>query len=264
MATPAPSTTTTTGSSAKPQKKRTPVRNKSAHKPAAKVKLTKEERRSKYTQIARDRKALTVTRHRESQLICYNCRKTGHSVHNCPDENTNTAAKDNICYACGSIEHSLAKCPNKDKFSHSALPFATCFVCQGKGHLASQCPKNDHGVYVNGGCCKYCQSVRHLATACPTKLKPDKSIAAEARAVPDVNVQDLLEGGHEQAEQRGSSSSSHRDRDNKNDNTRSGGNNTTGSGATHKKADANAKADVNAVVKAKPTQKKPKRRVVNF
>jgi hypothetical protein len=100
---------------------------------------------------------------------------------------------------------------------------------------------------VNGGQCKYCQSVRHLATACPTKLKPDKSIEAEKRAVPDVNVQDLLERV---------ASDTDSDDDDKNDNKRG---NTAG-GASSNKAKAKADADV----KAKPTQKKPKRRVVNF
>jgi zinc finger CCHC domain-containing protein 9 len=255
MATPPDSTNTTTatinssGSNKNNLKKKAPVRGKGSM--PSKIKMTKEERRSKYTQIARDRKAKVVTRHRESQLTCYNCRKTGHSVHNCPDDASNNNSKKNkggknndstetggrICYACGSTEHGLAKCPNKNKNSkNDELPFATCFVCQGKGHLASQCPKNEKGVYVNGGACKYCQSVRHLATACPTKEKPDKALEREAKAVPDVNVQDLLEGD-------GS------DHDGK-DNIKNRGDET--GGADKANADATAK------------QKKPKRRVVNF
>lgn len=41
-----------------------------------------------------------------------------------------------------------------------------CFLCDAKGHLASACPKNERGVYPNGGCCHYCGSVRHLARNC--------------------------------------------------------------------------------------------------
>jgi zinc finger CCHC domain-containing protein 9 len=38
-----------------------------------------------------------------------------------------------------------------------------------------QCPKSDHGVYPNGGCCHFCESVEHLAKDCPKKTKKSKS-----------------------------------------------------------------------------------------
>jgi zinc finger CCHC domain-containing protein 9 len=252
MATPVPPRPTTGYG-----KKRPAARGKA---PATKIKMTKEERRSKYTQIARDRKDKAVTRHREGDMICYNCRKTGHSIHNCPDatdaiknyskkgggKNSSSSSSadtgSRICYACGSTEHGLANCPNKHKNSKTDgelpdLPFATCFVCQGQGHLASQCPQNEKGVYVNGGACSHCQSVRHLATACPTQQKAERSREDEAKAVPNVNVKDLLEGGY--------GSDSDHDNDNKGDDN--------GTGANQAKA-----------VTAKAAQKKPKRRVVNF
>lgn len=46
-------------------------------------------------------------------------------------------------------------------------PYATCFVCKKVGHISKDCPKNDHGLYPNGGCCLECGSVRHFKKDCP-------------------------------------------------------------------------------------------------
>ena len=71
-----------------------------------------------------------------------------------------------ICFKCGSDEHSLAKCPKRQSGNDMELPFVSCFVCNRKGHLASQCPQNGKGLYVNGGACKKCGSTRHLSKDC--------------------------------------------------------------------------------------------------
>jgi len=168
-----------------------------------KPKMTKEERRTKYTAIAREHKAKKYQQQRDSQLTCYNCRQRGHSVNNCPQNANNnnkngrngngsssTAPQQRICYKCGSTEHALHNCPIRQKSADDALPFATCFVCKVIGHLSSQCPSNDKGVYVNGGACKHCGSVRHLAPQCPEKQKPK----APKPELDNVNVEDLLEG----------------------------------------------------------------------
>lgn len=47
------------------------------------------------------------------------------------------------------------------------LPYAKCFVCNEEGHLSGQCPKNEKGLYPNGGCCSICQQVDHFAKDCP-------------------------------------------------------------------------------------------------
>ncbi|KAI8607714.1 hypothetical protein BC830DRAFT_1051550, partial [Chytriomyces sp. MP71] len=103
---------------------------------------------------------------------CFLCRQSGHSIKFCPrspDAAKASASAGNavegICYRCGSAEHTSKEC-RKKVHSDNPYPFATCFICSQKGHITSQCPKNDKGVYPNGGCCKFCGSVQHLSSAC--------------------------------------------------------------------------------------------------
>lgn len=140
----------------------------------AKQKLTKEERRAKYTKIAHDRRDKKMQRERARHLTCFHCRQRGHLASNCPEAD----ASENICYKCGSTEHSLSACPKVRKGERAVemdLPFATCFVCKEKGHLASQCQQNERGIYVNGGSCRNCGSTKHRANDCPDKKKTSKN-----------------------------------------------------------------------------------------
>jgi zinc finger CCHC domain-containing protein 9 len=161
-----------------------------------KLKLTKEERRAKYTEIARQKQ--------ESQkfknVVCFQCRKTGHAAEHCPQNEKNdctagSTSRMGICFLCGSIEHVLAQCPTAKRNGATAdayLPFATCFVCKENGHLASQCPKNEHGIYVNGGACNICGSNQHWKTNCPqntTKKREKEKIPKEN----NIEITDLLE-----------------------------------------------------------------------
>ena len=95
-------------------------------------------------------------------LNCLKCRLPGHKMRDCPQ---NKATSD-YCYNCGEEDHSTKQCPMPfTNYAH-----ALCFICNTKGHLASSCPKNDRGVYPNGGCCHYCGSIKHLARNCrPTQ-----------------------------------------------------------------------------------------------
>jgi hypothetical protein len=160
---------------------------KRARKPVRK--LTKLQRREKYTQQARDRRQKTSHKKYNQHTICFNCRRKGHAVADCPNaaSGTDGTKGGNICYKCGSDEHSLKLCPKltpgEKKMSKEprgmdyhqmVLPFATCFVCKETGHLSSQCKQNENGVYVKGGCCKGCGSKTHLSFNCP-ELKKKKA-----------------------------------------------------------------------------------------
>ena len=120
---------------------------------------------------------------RHAHTTCFACREVGHSAKDCPtvtrpeddgDDGgatktgtTAAAAVVGICYRCGSRKHNLARCRKPPVRPDDPLPFASCFVCSGRGHLAGSCPKNDgKGVYPNGGSCKLCGETTHLARDC--------------------------------------------------------------------------------------------------
>ena len=150
------------------KKKALMIENKKKTK-KIKVKLTKEERREKYTSAARIKRASKLDKKRFADVACFFCRQTGHSVANCKE-----ASVAQLCYKCGSTEHRLKDCPKQQQQRRSTeenLPFARCFLCHQVGHIASQCSKNSHGIYVmtGSGGCRECGSFQHLAVNCPDK-----------------------------------------------------------------------------------------------
>jgi hypothetical protein len=191
-----------------------------------KPKMTKEERRLKYTEKAHARRDANMARMRDKDLTCYRCRRTGHSSENCKFVADSTAGsatnivdddvciknmpsssmagkkrkgKGNICYKCGSIEHRIQLCPKIKSFLKVAkkgsridfgklgeLPYADCYLCNKSGHLSSYCPDNKKGLYPLGGSCRECGSVDHLAIDCP-KTKEDDVNGDDDRSVASSN-----------------------------------------------------------------------------
>ncbi|KAJ2945758.1 hypothetical protein O0L34_g600 [Tuta absoluta] len=100
--------------------------------------------------------------------VCYNCRKGGHNLSDCPELKSKIPGADapeGVCFKCGSTEHRQFECKvQRDK----EFRFATCFICKEPGHIARQCPDNPKGLYPNGGSCKLCGDVTHLRKDCPT------------------------------------------------------------------------------------------------
>ncbi|RKP40443.1 hypothetical protein BJ085DRAFT_12929, partial [Dimargaris cristalligena] len=47
--------------------------------------------------------------------------------------------------------------------------YSRCFVCKEEGHLSSQCPKNENGIFVKGGGCRLCGSKQHRAQDCTAR-----------------------------------------------------------------------------------------------
>lgn len=115
---------------------------------------------------------------RNSDTTCFACREKGHAARDCPNAPPSGNASSGrsavgMCYRCGSDRHTLSRC-GKPVDPMNPMPFASCFVCSGKGHLAGACPQNkERGVYPNGGCCKLCGDKSHLAKDCGLKRQQD-------------------------------------------------------------------------------------------
>ncbi|KPJ18659.1 Zinc finger CCHC domain-containing protein 9 [Papilio machaon] len=124
--------------------------------------------------------------------VCYNCRKGGHNLSDCPELKSKIPGVDSaegVCFKCGSTEHRQFECKvQRDK----EFRFATCFICKEAGHIARQCPDNPKGLYPNGGCCKLCGDVTHLKKDCPTMKdqKQESSIKLHTLGATD-NLEDI-------------------------------------------------------------------------
>jgi hypothetical protein len=127
-------------------------------------KLSKEERKRKFTQDLNDEREAEKSRHIE----CLGCRKKGHMLKDCPDAESNKNVAGH-CFNCGSTEHALRHCPQPN--DGKALKFAKCFICGGVGHISKACPENGNGLYPRGGCCHICLQKTHLVRDCPERTE---------------------------------------------------------------------------------------------
>ena len=106
----------------------------------------------------------------KSKLICFGCRGVGHSLRDCLLKKGGADGGmrgKKTCYNCGSEDHAARDC----KAPNSNFKFAVCFTCGETGHLVRACPKNQQGIYINGGACKICKGTDHLAKDCPSRDK---------------------------------------------------------------------------------------------
>ena len=155
--------------------------------------MTKEERRAKYTAIAHNRRDANIARARNKHLICYRCRKTGHSAENCKNSAIIAGSKlsnnevgdtsgggggerkakishsikkqrgavggNSICYKCGSTEHRIQSCPKIKTFLPPGEVKKNTKIDFGKlGELP----------FAN---CYVCNKSGHLASHCPESTK---------------------------------------------------------------------------------------------
>ncbi|XP_066568002.1 zinc finger CCHC domain-containing protein 9 [Amia ocellicauda] len=104
---------------------------------------------------------------KKTNMVCFNCRKPGHGLADCPQADNDVEMGMGICYRCGSTEHELNRCRAKVDPAVGDFPFAKCFICSQTGHLSRSCPDNPKGMYAAGGCCRVCGSVEHFQKDCP-------------------------------------------------------------------------------------------------
>ena len=138
-------------------------------------KLSREDRNKKYQEelVEKPREQAAA-----KNLYCLNCKRKGHLFKDCPiaaqtpvdGSRSESSAPMNkqICYNCGSHDHALRTC-RAPRHPDGKLPFASCFICKGTGHISKDCEENPNGLYPKGGGCLICSSKFHFAKDCPDK-----------------------------------------------------------------------------------------------
>ncbi|XP_074651223.1 zinc finger CCHC domain-containing protein 9-like [Tubulanus polymorphus] len=131
----------------------------------------------------REKRRIKRINNRQNKVVCFKCRKEGHTISECTEITNDIEQGTGICFKCGSTEHAVAKC--RVKVPAGTFPFAKCFICKEQGHLSNQCPDNPRGLYPKGGSCKTCGSVEHFNRDCP-ELQNKKAVESEQQETIDT------------------------------------------------------------------------------
>ncbi|KAM6902776.1 zinc finger CCHC domain-containing protein 9 [Xenentodon cancila] len=115
-------------------------------------------------------------KNKKDKMLCFNCRKPGHGLADCPEADRDEEMGRGICYRCGSTEHEIHRCRAKVDPALGDYPFAKCFICGQTGHLSRSCPDNPRGLYAEGGRCRVCGSVEHFQKDCPERRAAANSV----------------------------------------------------------------------------------------